>query len=118
MFSLLLERCNLLVARGDPAVVLQPASQLQEDLCNLLAPIKVDQLCTTAVLHCCVQVWCDWLLGNNDTWFPLVSSEPFAQLAQLATRLEGCKAQASRRVSNWSAVSYSVAWCAGVRHIG
>ena len=27
-------------------------------------------------------------MGNNDTWYPLVSSEPFAQLAQLATRLE------------------------------
>ena len=32
------------------------------------------------------QVWCDWLLGNNDTWYPVSSSEPFAQLAQLATR--------------------------------
>ena len=40
-----------------------------------------------------VQVWCDWLLGNNDTWYPLVSSEPFAQLAQLATRLETVKDQ-------------------------
>jgi len=76
MFGLLLERCNLLVARGDPSVVLQPSNQLQEDLCNLLAPVKV---------------WCDWLVGNNDTWFPLVSAEPFAQLAQLATRLEGVK---------------------------
>ena len=38
-----------------------------------------------------IQVWCDWLVGNNDTWFPLVSAEPFAQLAQLATRLEGVK---------------------------
>ena len=73
MFGILLERCNLLVARGHPDMVLQPSSQLEEDLCNLLAPIKV---------------WCDWLLGNNDTWYPLVSSEPFAQLAQLATRLE------------------------------
>jgi len=80
MFGLLLERCNLLVARGDPSVVLQPSNQLQEDLCNLLAPVKV---------------WCDWLLGNNDTWYPLVSAEPFAQLAQLATRLEGVKAQVS-----------------------
>jgi len=84
MFGLLLERCNLLVARGDPSVVLQPSNQLQEDLrqdlCNLLAPVKV---------------WCDWLLGNNDTWYPLVSAEPFAQLAQLATRLEGVKTQVS-----------------------
>jgi len=59
-------------------VVLQPTNQLQEDLCNLLAPVKV---------------WCDWLLGNNDTWYPLVSAEPFAQLAQLATRLEGVNTQ-------------------------
>ena len=44
---------------------------------------------------CTVQVWCDWLLGNNDTWYPLVSSEPFAQLAQLATRLETVKTQVS-----------------------
>merc|ERR1719154_298617 len=82
MFGLLLERCNLLVARGDPSVVLQPSNQLQEDLrqdlCNLLAPVKV---------------WCDWLLGNNDTWYPLVAAEPFAQLAQRATRLEGVKTQ-------------------------
>ena len=40
-------------------------------------------------------MWCDWLLGNNDTWYPLVSSEPFAQLAQLATRLETVKTQVS-----------------------
>ena len=51
MFSLLLERCNLLEARGDPRVVLQPNNQLQEDLCNLLAPVKVR---------------CNWLLGNNE----------------------------------------------------
>ena len=31
------------------------------------------------------------MVGNNDTWFPLVSAEPFAQLAQLATRLEDVK---------------------------
>ena len=78
MFGILLERCNLLVARGQADMVLQPSSQLEEDLCNLLAPIKV---------------WCDWLLGNNDTWYPLVSSEPFAQLAQLATRLETVNGQ-------------------------
>ena len=40
-----------------------------------------------------MKVWSDWLLGNNDTWYPLVSSEPFAQLAQLATRLETIKLQ-------------------------
>ena len=65
-------------------MVLQPNSQLEEDLCNLLAPIKV---------------WCDWLLGNNDTWYPLVSSEPFAQLAQLATRLETVKDQVNVTLS-------------------
>ena len=78
MFGLLLERCNLLVARGEAGVVLEPGCQLEEDLCNLLAPVKV---------------MCDWLLGNSDTWQPLVSSEPFAQLAQLATRLESIKAE-------------------------
>jgi hypothetical protein len=31
----------LLVARGDPSVVLQPTNQLQEYLCNHLAPVKV-----------------------------------------------------------------------------
>ena len=55
LFGLLLERCNLLVARGDPSVVLHHTNQLQEDLCNLLATAKV---------------WCDWLLGNNVTWYP------------------------------------------------
>merc|ERR1712059_1942 len=43
-----------------------------------------------------MKVWCDWLLGNNDTWYPLVSSEPFAQLAQLATRLEGVKLEVNK----------------------
>ena len=38
-----------------------------------------------------MKVWCDWLLGNNDTWWPVSTAEPFAQLAQLATRLEGLK---------------------------
>ena len=59
MFGLLLERCNLLVARGqseqtfpssqdnftlcpgEAGVVLEPRCQLEEDLCNLLAPVKV-----------------------------------------------------------------------------
>ena len=59
MFGLLLERCNLLVARGqteptfqssqdnctfhpgEAGVVLEPTCQLEEDLCNLLAPVKV-----------------------------------------------------------------------------
>ena len=80
MFGLLLERCNLLVAAQPDRLssLLAPATQLQEDLGNLLVPVKV---------------WCDWLLGNNDTWYPVTSSEPFAQLAQLATRLEGLKAE-------------------------
>ena len=59
-----------------------------------------DHICYSDTLLYCtilrtVQVWCDWLLGNNDTWYPLVSSEPFAQLAQLATRLETVKTQVS-----------------------
>ena len=42
MFGLLLERCNLLVARTETAgVLLEPTCQLEEDLCNLLAPVKV-----------------------------------------------------------------------------
>ena len=48
----------------------------EEDLPTLLAAVKV---------------WCDWLLGNNDTWFPIVSQEPFNELAKLATHLEKLK---------------------------
>lgn len=62
MFGLLLERCNLLVARGEKdtsiqnseedykfypgeaGVVLEPTCQLEEDLCNLLAPVKVQYM--------------------------------------------------------------------------
>ena len=45
MFGLLLERCNLLVARTETAgVLLEPTCQLEEDLCNLLAPVKVRTL--------------------------------------------------------------------------
>ena len=76
MFSILVERCNLLVAAGDPSEILVPESLHQEELTPLLAAIKV---------------WCDWLIGNNDTWYPVVSAEPFSQLAQLATRLEVLK---------------------------
>jgi len=76
MFSILVERCNLLVAAGDPAEILVPDSPHQEELTPLLAAVKV---------------WCDWLIGNNDTWYPVVSAEPFSQLAQLATRLEVLK---------------------------
>jgi hypothetical protein len=35
-----------------------------------------------------VKVWCDWLLGNNDTWYPVVGEEAFVQFAMLATHLE------------------------------
>jgi len=85
MFCLLLERANLLVAGSSPLAVLHPENQLDSDLASLLAPIKV---------------WCDWLLGNNDTWYPLVSSEPFAQLAQLATRLEGIKQEVNEALGD------------------
>ena len=44
MFGRLLERFNLLVARGDPSVVLQPSNHLQEDFCNLLASVEVNIL--------------------------------------------------------------------------
>jgi protein SMG6 len=76
MFSILVERCNILVAAGDPAEILMPDSLHQEELTPLLAAVKV---------------WCDWLIGNNDTWYPVVSAEPFSQIAQLATRLEVLK---------------------------
>merc|ERR1719167_1193448 len=76
MFSLLFERCNLIVAAGTPADILRIESPYQEELTPLLAAVKV---------------WCDWLIGNNDTWYPVVSAEPFTQLAQLATRLEAIK---------------------------
>ena len=38
-----------------------------------------------------VKVWCDWLLGNNDTWYPVICDEPFNELAKLATHLEKLK---------------------------
>ena len=76
MFAVLLERCNLLIAAGDPADILEAQSPRTEELTPLLAAVKV---------------WCDWLIGNNDTWYPVVSAEPFTQLAQLATRLEVIK---------------------------
>ena len=76
MFSVLLERCNLLIAGGNPEDILDIQSTLQQEITPLLAAVKV---------------WCDWLIGNNDTWYPVVSAEPFTQLAQLATRLEAIK---------------------------
>ena len=81
MFGVLLERCNFLMesfrlpdfsnASNMPQTVFS-----EEDLPTLLAAVKV---------------WCDWLLGNNDTWFPIVSQEPFNELAKLATHLEKLK---------------------------
>ena len=84
MFSILLERCNLIVAAGTPEDILDPHSLRQEELTPLLAAVKV---------------WCDWLIGNNDTWYPVVSAEPFTQLAQLATRLETVKPSVTNLLS-------------------
>ena len=39
-------------------------------------------------------------MGNNDTWYPISSSEPFAQLAQLATRLEAVKPEIQQLLDN------------------
>ena len=47
-----------------------------DDLPNLLSAVKV---------------WCDWLMGNNDTWYPVLCDEPFNELAKLATHLEKLK---------------------------
>ena len=41
MFGVLLERCNHLLASDDIEAVLEPSTQLQEDLTNLLAAVKV-----------------------------------------------------------------------------
>ena len=81
MFGVLLERCNYLMesfrmpdfanSNNIPQTVFS-----EEDLPTLLAAVKV---------------WCDWLLGNNDTWFPIVANEPFNELAKLATHLEKLK---------------------------
>jgi len=98
MFSVLLERCNILIAAGDPKDIIEPQSQRQEELTPLLAAVKV---------------WCDWLIGNNDTWYPVVSAEPFTQLAQLATRLELIKPTVTKLLGEclsdetWSALPQS-----------
>lgn len=76
MFGVLLERCNLLVAAISAEDLLESRTQRHEDLTPLLAAVKV---------------WCDWLMGNNDSWCPVVTAAPFTQLAQLATRLEPVK---------------------------
>lgn len=54
IFSVLVERCNSLLEGFRPTF--DPTSQCifpDEDLPTLLSAVKV---------------WCDWLLGNNDTW--------------------------------------------------
>ena len=77
MFGILVERCNVLLANFRPEI--DSGSQCifpDEDLPSLLSAVKV---------------WCDWMLGNNDTWYPIVSEEPFTQFARLATHLEKLK---------------------------
>lgn len=76
MFGILVERCNTLMLSFIPTVELTSQSQTifhDDDLPNLLSAVKV---------------WCDWLLGNNDTWYPVICDEPFNELAKLATHLE------------------------------
>lgn len=98
MFAVMLERCNLLIAALDPFELLESRDIRQEDLSHLLSAIKV---------------WCDWLMGNNDSWCPVVSAEPFTQLAQLATRLEPLKDRVSQILSQclsdeaWTALPQS-----------
>ena len=81
MFGVLLERCNVLMETFRLPDFSMPNSIPQtvfseEDLPTLLAAVKVS---------------CDWLLGNNDTWYPIVRHEPFSELAKLATHLEKLK---------------------------
>eukprot|EP00088_Acartia_fossae_P052586 TRINITY_DN5945_c0_g1_i2.p1 TRINITY_DN5945_c0_g1~~TRINITY_DN5945_c0_g1_i2.p1 ORF type:complete len:1186 (-),score=351.14 TRINITY_DN5945_c0_g1_i2:275-3715(-) len=98
MFAILLERCNLLIASTDPMELMDARGARQEDLIPLLAAVKV---------------WCDWLMGNNDSWCPVVSAEPFTQLAQLATRLEPLKYRVAQVLSQclsdeaWTALPQS-----------
>ncbi|CAB4066723.1 SMG6 [Lepeophtheirus salmonis] len=77
MFGILIERCNQIFQKIIPEFQSGERSLLEdEDLSILLPPVKV---------------WCDWMLGNNDTWYPVVSEDPFNQLAILATHLEKLK---------------------------
>jgi len=99
MFAILLERAPILLAALDPLELLDDSRAIrQEDLAPLFAAIKV---------------WCDWLMGNNDSWCPIVSAEPFTQLAQLATRLEPLKYRVSQILSQclsdeaWTALPQS-----------
>lgn len=78
MFSILVERCNELLQGFRPSLD-SSSKQIFEDegLPSLLSAVKV---------------WCDWLLGNNETWYPIiVSEEPFHLFAKLATHLEKLK---------------------------
>lgn len=77
MFGILVERCNDLMLSFIPSTEANNQSIFHDDdLPNLLSAVKV---------------WCDWLMGNNDTWFPVLCDEPFNELAKLATHLEKLK---------------------------
>ena len=78
MFGILVERCNDLMLSFIPNLESSSQSSIfhDDDLPNLLSAVKV---------------WCDWLLGNNDTWYPVLCDEPFNELAKLATHLEKLK---------------------------
>ena len=79
MFGILVERCNDLMLSFIPNTNLADNQQSifhDDDLPNLLSAVKV---------------WCDWLMGNNDTWYPVICDEPFNELAKLATHLEKLK---------------------------
>ena len=58
VFGILIERCNVLLQSFRPST--DSSSSMifpDEDLPSLLSAVKV---------------WCDWMLGNNDTWYPVV----------------------------------------------
>jgi len=74
MFGVLLERCNILMQGFEPDIsVLSHTIFPDEDLASLLTAVRV---------------WCDWLLENSDIWHPIVCTDPFTELAKLATQLE------------------------------
>jgi len=79
-FGVLVERCNALLTGFRPVVdtTSQCIFEEEEDLPTLLAAVKV---------------WCDWLVGNNETWSAAANAAagPFEQLARLATHLESLK---------------------------
>ena len=76
MFGILVECCNNLLLSFIPPNNESQTIFNDDDLPNLLSAVKV---------------WCDWLLGNNDTWYPVICDEPFNELAKLATHLEKLK---------------------------